>query len=62
MEIPKDKFEHILQEQKAAQGVTQDQELSVESLLAVIDKSKALYRQEIEKISGRRDAAAFPVH
>ena len=49
MEIPKDKFEHILQEQKAAQGVTQDQELSVESLLAVIDKSKALYRQEIEE-------------
>ena len=49
MEIPKDKFEHILQEQKPAQGVTQDQELSVESLLAVIDKSKALYRQEIEE-------------
>ena len=49
MEIPKDKFEHILQEQKAACGVTQDQELSVESLLAVIDKSKALYPAEIEE-------------
>ena len=47
MEIPKDKFEHILEEQKAAQGVTLDQELSTDSLLAVIDKSKALYRQEI---------------
>ena len=47
MEIPKDKFEHILEEQKAAQGVTLDQELSADSLLAVIDRSKALYRREI---------------
>ena len=61
MEIPKDKFEHILQEQKAAQGVTQDQELSVESLLAVIDKSKALYRQEIEDVWEKNRMLSYEV-
>ncbi len=49
MEIPKEKFEEILQEQKAAQGVTLDQELSVESLENVIARSKELYRREIGK-------------
>ena len=47
MEVPKEKFEHILSEQKAAQGVSLDQELSVESLETVIERYKELYRQEV---------------
>ena len=47
MEVPKEKFEHILAEQKAAQGVELDQELSVESLETVIERYKELYRQEV---------------
>jgi len=47
MEISKEKFENILQEQKAAQGITLDQEVSVESMQAVIERSKALYREEL---------------
>ena len=47
MEVPKEKFEHILQEQKTAQGVKLDQELSVESLETVIERYKELYRQEV---------------
>ena len=46
MEIPKDKFEALLQERKDAQGVRLDQELSLDSLHAVIADSKALYLQE----------------
>ena len=47
MEVPKEKFEHILSEQKAAQGVTLDQDLSVESLETVIERYRELYRQEV---------------
>ncbi len=47
MEVSKEKFEHILEEQKAAQGVKLDQELSVESLQTVIERYKDLYRQEV---------------
>ena len=47
MEVSKEKFEHILSEQKAAQGVKLDQELSVESLETVIERYKELYRQEV---------------
>ena len=47
MEVSKEKFEHILQEQKAAQGVKLDQELSVESMEAVIARYKELYRKEV---------------
>ncbi len=47
MEVPKSKFEHILEEHKAAQGVQLDQELSVESLEKVIAAYKALYREEV---------------
>lgn len=46
MEIPKEKFEALLQERKEAQGVRLDQELSLDSLHAVIAQSKALYLRE----------------
>ncbi len=49
MEISKEKFEEILQERKMAQGVKLDQELSVESMQIVIEKSKELYKKELGK-------------
>jgi pyruvate,orthophosphate dikinase len=47
LEIPKHSFEHLLSDQKEAQGVVYDQELSAESLRIVIDKYKALVQREI---------------
>lgn len=47
LEIPKHSFEHLLVEQKEAQGVTYDQELSAESLRIIIDNYKALVQKEI---------------
>lgn len=42
LEIPKHEFEHLLAEHKQQQGVIYDQELSAETLRAVIDNYKAL--------------------
>ncbi|WP_298068027.1 pyruvate, phosphate dikinase [uncultured Mailhella sp.] len=49
MGISKEKFEEILQERKTAQGVKLDQELSVESMQIVIERSKELYKKELGK-------------
>ena len=42
LEIPKHEFEHLLAEHKSQQGVVYDQELSAETLRAVIDSYKEL--------------------
>ncbi|WP_378951427.1 pyruvate, phosphate dikinase [Pelosinus sp. sgz500959] len=42
LEIPKHDFEHLLAEHKKQQGVTYDQELSAETLRAIIDSYKIL--------------------
>ena len=47
MEVPKEKFERILQEQKSAQGVTLDQQLSTASMKTVIERYRELYRKEV---------------
>ncbi|MEG6585401.1 pyruvate, phosphate dikinase [Dendrosporobacter sp. 1207_IL3150] len=46
LEIPKHSFEHLLADQKEAQGVTFDQDLTAESLRVVIDNYKALVLKE----------------
>lgn len=45
LEIPKHEFEILLDNQKRAQGVTFDQELTAESLRKVIDQYKALVQK-----------------
>lgn len=52
LEIPKHEFELLLADQKHSQGVTYDQELSAESLRAVIDAYKELVKT--------RTGEAFP--
>ncbi|HWR39728.1 MAG TPA: pyruvate, phosphate dikinase [Patescibacteria group bacterium] len=52
LEISKHDFEMLLQDQKKAQGVQYDQELTPESLRVVIDKYKALVQ--------KRTGQAFP--
>ena len=47
MELPKYEFEAILSDQKDAQGVKYDQELSVESLRIIIDEYKDLYYMRV---------------
>lgn len=47
LEIPKHEFEYILSDQKDKQGVTYDQELTAQSLRAVIDNYKALVKNTI---------------
>ncbi|MDR3590426.1 MAG: pyruvate, phosphate dikinase [Negativicutes bacterium] len=42
LELPKQRFEHLLQEQKHKVGVTYDQELSADALRALIDSYKYL--------------------
>ena len=46
LEIPKHEFEILLDKQKQVQGVSFDQELTVESLRKVIDNYKALVHKE----------------
>lgn len=46
LEIPKHSFEHLLADQKAAQGVAYDQELTEESLRSLIDNYKKLVLKE----------------
>ncbi len=45
MELPKDKFEHILESQREKAGVAQDNELSADDLKEVADKYKELYKE-----------------
>ena len=45
MELPKDKFEDILTDQRNKAGVKQDNELSAEDLKEVAEKYKALYKE-----------------
>ncbi|MBC8016705.1 MAG: pyruvate, phosphate dikinase [Sporomusaceae bacterium] len=52
LEIPKHEFEHLLAEHKSQQGVIYDQELSAETLRAVIDSYKELILE--------RTGSAFP--
>ena len=47
MELPKYEFETILSNQKDAQGVKFDQELSAESLRIIIDEYKDLYHMRV---------------
>jgi len=47
MEVPKPKFEAILDEVKEAKGVKYDTELDADDLKQVITKYKALYKKEI---------------
>ncbi|MBQ5745386.1 MAG: pyruvate, phosphate dikinase, partial [Selenomonadales bacterium] len=47
MELPKYEFETILSDQKDAQGVKFDQELSAESLRVIIDEYKDLYLMRV---------------
>ncbi|MDR3564249.1 MAG: pyruvate, phosphate dikinase [Negativicutes bacterium] len=49
LEIPKHEFEHLLEDIKYRYGVTEDQELTSEALLALI----ASYKMLVEETSGR---------
>ncbi len=45
MELPKEKFEHILESQREKAGVANDNELSADDLKEVADNYKALYQE-----------------
>ena len=44
--VPKSKFERVLDEYKEEKGLKEDLDLSADDLKAVVDKFKALYKQE----------------
>jgi len=47
MNVPKPKFEHALDELKEAKGVHYDTELDVNDLKVLVEKFKAIYKQQI---------------
>lgn len=47
MEIPKSKFERVLDEIKGSKGLKSDTDLTAEDLKQVVDKFKALYKEEL---------------
>ncbi|MDF2591294.1 MAG: pyruvate, phosphate dikinase [Clostridia bacterium] len=55
MEIPKSRFERILDEVKEEKGVKFDTDLSAEDLVEVVAKFKALYK-EVEKVDFPQDS------